>query len=116
MIVIGASNNNRRNTMTLREQLRAAIRAHKFMGYMLPRQSDRDAYGQSVMAIQEMINQTACPFTWKELEAFKNGTVYPAEMPLAERKKHPHITVQYGQLMDEWFDGYDINERLWELR
>ena len=102
--------------MTLREQLRAAIRAHKFMGYMLPRQSDRDAHTQSHMAIQEMMNQTACPFTWKELEAYRYGTLYPADMPMAERKKNPHITVAYGQLIDEWCAWCATLDRLWEMR
>ena len=106
-----------------RQQLKQLIIKHKFMGYMLPRQEQRDAHLESVRKITQLRAQTDCPFTWKDLEAYKCGNIYPERVVLEDKQRNshmfrhrgpiiqrPNITVQQGQQMDEWFDGYEVEQ------
>ena len=73
--------------------------------------------------MQELIAETNCPFDYKELEAYKYGNIYPERIVLEDRQRHsamfkhrgpiiqrPNITVERGQQMDEWFDGYEVEQ------
>ena len=73
--------------------------------------------------MMELIAETNCPFDHKELEAYKYGNIYPEHIVEESKNRQlkrfgryknvikiPNITVERGQQMDEWFDGYEVEQ------
>ena len=94
------------NDLELRQQLQNIIRNIVWWWHMLPSQQKRDHYKAMQKEMSVLLSETQCPFTYKELEAYKYGNVSVDGSGV----QRPSITVQKAQSIDEWFDGYEVQQ------
>ncbi len=87
-----------------RQELKKIINDIVWWWHHLPSQRQRDHYQTMQIRMIELIDLTGCPFSHQQLEAYKYGQVSQDGQGVLT----PSITVATAQMMDEWFDGYDV--------
>lgn len=87
-----------------RQQLKKIISEIVWWWYQLRSQTQRDHYAAMQIKLDELIKSTGCPFSHQQIEAYKYGNVSTDGNGVGT----PSITVNTAQMMDEWFDGYDV--------
>ena len=87
-----------------RQELKKIISEIVWWWHHLPSQRQRDHYQAMQIRMIELIDHTGCPFSHQQIEAYKYGQVSQD----GKNVLTPSITVNTAQMMDEWFDGYDV--------